>query len=81
MQFEKESEAEIELEQRDGLLDGHMMMRHIKNREEEVRIKNAFIASLRKLKRIAQSFLAFSMLIILNDCIGLSSQPFYLPHI
>lgn len=27
------------------------------------------------------SFLAFSLFIILNDCIGLSSVPFYLPHI
>ena len=77
--MEREIE-ELEMEQRYGLLDCHLE-RHHKTRQEEIRFKQAMGQLMRKLKTIAMSFLAFSMFIIVNDCIGLSSSPFYLPHI
>lgn len=67
---------DLELEHRFGLLDGAHYAGHLhikKSREEEVKMKEHLNTTLRKLKRIAQIFLAFSLCIILNDCVGLSS--------
>lgn len=82
--MERESE-DIEFEHRFGLLDGaHYYLHHNgqqkKTREEEFKLKESLNLLLKKLNRIAMLFLAFSLFIIVNDCIGMSSQPFYLPH-
>ncbi|CDW91282.1 UNKNOWN [Stylonychia lemnae] len=71
-------DLEISHEQRYGLLD---VGKASYNRQEELLHKKQLSLFLLRLKRIAQLLLAFSLFIILNDCVGLSSTPFYFPRV
>jgi len=52
-----------------------------KKRQEELKLKSQLNLAILRLRRIGLLLLAFSLFIILNDCIGLSSAPFYLPRV
>jgi hypothetical protein len=50
-------------------------------REEDFRLRQRLKRIRSNLKHIAHYFLAFSLFIIINACVGLSSAPFYITHV
>ena len=52
-----------------------------KRRAEEFNLRQRLKAIRKNIKNSALFFLAFSLFIILNDCVGLSSAPFYSTHV
>ena len=53
----------------------------LKRREEEFSLRQRLKAIRKNIKNSALFFLGFSLFIILNDCVGLSSAPFYSTHV
>lgn len=65
-----------------GLLDvGHKLNQQRLKREVEFKLKERLWIIRKYLRHIAHTLLAFSIFIILNDCVGLSSAPFYNTHV
>ena len=62
-----------------GILDlGHRVTKQRLLREEEHRLRSRLWRIKNNLKHIAHLYLGFSIVLILNDCVGLSSAPFYI---
>jgi hypothetical protein len=65
-----------------GILDlGHRVTKQRQIREEEYGLRQRLLRIKNNLKKIAHLYLAFSIYLILNDCIGLSSAPFYITDV
>lgn len=62
-----------------GILDlGHRVTKQRLLREEEYRLRSRLWRIKNNLKHIAHLYLGFSIVLVLNDCVGLSSAPFYI---
>ena len=67
---------------REGILDiGHRVNQQRIRREEEYKMRQRLWRIRQNLKHIAHIYLAFSIFLILNDCVGLSSAPFYITQV
>ena len=65
-----------------GILDiGHRVNLQNIRKEEEYKLRQRLYRIKRNLKHIAHIYLAFSIFLVLNDCVGLSSAPFYISSV